>query len=348
MISSSLSKAIWTLFLFLACILTCSTSSNLGVDRHRLAVCISGQISRWLPETTVPYLLKANEDFEFTFFINLQFHLTNHSYVFSTDGHIAFHPTKFTHMSHMEVLRYIHNLYTITNLSEVASMRFVPPMSLAEWQRKSLHGQKADRISQYADMQHVILSFYQHQDACHAQIASHEARHNMTFDYVLSTREDSFYLSPVNLTDLVAHFRHPASPPSTITRLQNCDIITRDCLGWAGINMRWQLMTRNASDFIIAKRFEFYRLLYRQQRQAYNPEQYEKAQMEHYGMKICEIDPNIIPTLVARHVLDDDVCFVKPETLDDCVPRANHSFVFNKLCHRVNQHLRVKIAPIES
>lgn len=238
-------------------------------------------------------------------------------------------------MSHMDVLRYVHQLYSIESQSSVASINFVPPRKLEEWERESFGGKKADRISQYADMQHVVLNFYQHQHSCHTQFSAYEKLHNVEFAYVLSTREDSYYLSAVNVSHLTAQLR----------KTGECDMIARNCIAWGGINVRWHLMTRNTSDYVLGRRFEFYRLLFKERRQSYNPEQFEATQLEYYGLKICELDPNIIPTLIARHVMNDEVCFLKPETIDHCVPLANNSFVSKKMCHRIDPHLRVKLEP---
>ena len=102
-------------------------------------------------------------------------------------------------------------------------------------------------------------------------------------------------------------------------------------------------MTRNASLYMLGKRFEFYEQLYRDSRVTYNPEQFEKAQIDYYGLHLCQWDIDYIPNIVARHVMNDEVCFMRPETIDDCVPRSNKSLVSSRMCHRLNKHLRVRI-----
>jgi hypothetical protein len=321
--------------------------SNDGSDteilaRKRIAVCVSGQLSRWIPETAVKFLLEHNQQYEFTFFYNLQYHTSNMSYIFSTDPHISFHPTKFVTMKQSDVFDYIHTLYGHLNNTNVASITFVPPRSLHDWETNILR-HKADRISQYATMQHVILNFYSHQVRCIHQVQEYEQLRHTKFQYVLQTREDIYYFQPVSLDYLVSHLKNPDNLEDT-GNLQ-CDLITKDCLQWGGMNMRWQLMTREASNSVMLKRIEYYFHLMNTSQVIYNPEQYESQQMKFYKLRICEFLANYIPNAVGRHVKDDQICFLKPETIDNCIPSDNVSYVQQNFCHKLPSHFRAKNVP---
>jgi hypothetical protein len=344
-------------------------------NKYKIGVCISGQLARFLPETTVTHLIHPNsQQFHFTFFLNLQYSTKNSSSIYSTDPDIAFQPSKYLSMKQNDVLHAFHELYDLKESSSLGSVTFVPPKTLIEWEKNVFRGEKADRIVQYADMQHVILNFHEHQVRCYHQIVEYEQLYNSSFDYILSTREDVIYFSSVNLTYLINHFKKSKGKPvnaegassSTFSSLdgttqsvktedtkgtsdsqseRKCEFISKECLAWAGINMRWQFMTRDVTSLVLGSRLIFYRYLMSSKKTAYNPEQFELAQLNHYEINRCDFVADIIPNIVARHVSDDHYCFLKPETLDNCVPHANLSYVHQNFCHRVNKKFRNTINP---
>lgn len=364
-----------TLLLLVLCPCTVLSNNSHQGNRHgshhgrasvshlpKVAVCISGQISRWLPESTVPYLIAANSHaYDFTFFFNLQYFTKFASFIYSTDSHISFQPTKFLKMEKLEALQYIHSLYTLENTSRIGSFTYASSKSTKEWENDVFGGHPLNRITQYTDIQYVILNFWAHQQRCLSQIREYENLHSSSFSYVLSTREDVVYFAPVNMTFLTSQLKSPffantsagtstllnssssSSPPPSLPvppPSGTCDFITKDCLSWGGINMRWQLMTRETATLVIGKRVEYYHYLITSNQTIYNPEQYELAQLKHYGVKICEFDANIIPNIVGRHVMNDQICFLKPETIDNCAPSANASYVQQNLCHLLRKGLR--------
>ena len=303
---------------------------------NNIAVCVSGQVSRWIPETAVKYLLEANLRYRFTFFFNLQYHTSNSSFIFSTDAHISFHPTKFVSMQQSEMFDYIHSMYGSVNNTKIASISYVPPRRLQEWEN-DFFKRKADRISQYSDVQHVILNFYAHQIRCVNQIEEYERLSNSTFDYVLSSREDIYYFRSVPLDYLLSHLKVPIPSEEPISSI-HCDLIAKDCLQWGGMNMRWQLMTRNATEWAMKRRIEYYRELFTADQVIYNPEQFESAQMKFYKLRVCEFSSNVIANAVGRHIINDEICFLRPETLDNCIPGDFNEFVQQRLCHKIHHH----------
>lgn len=312
-----------------------------SIARSKIAVCVSGQMSRWIPETSVKYLLEYNPEYDFTFFYNLQYHTSNSTSVFSTDASISFQPTKFISMKQSEVFDYLHNLYIHLNNTKIASLTFVPSKQLEDWE-SFFQGQKPYAITQYSSTQHVILNFYSHQVRCIHQIEEYEKMTNTSFQYVLQTREDIYYFQGVSLRFLLSHLKDPESSQDRKDPLK-CDFITKDCLQWGGINMRWQLMTKDASKTVMGKRIDYYRSLLKENQTTYNPEQYELQQLKYYKIRICEFLSNKIPNAVGRHVKDDEICLsLKPETIDNCIPTDNITFVQNHFCHKIPKHYRNK------
>jgi hypothetical protein len=365
--------------LLLALLLICffsgigSTGFAKNSNKYNVAVCISGQLGRLLPESTLPHLIHANsQHFHFTFFLNLQYSVQNSSSsIFATDPHITFQPSKYTFMKQNGLLQSLHDLYEIPEISSLGSIIFVPPRSLSEWETDVFRGEKADRITQYADMQHVILNFHEHQVRCSHQLQEYEELYNRSFDYIISTREDVMYFSFVNLTFLTKLLKenHHKQIATTVDQVnvtmvsssstdkqqvltgesiapnQKCEFLSKECLAWQGINMRWQLMTRDVTSRVLGNRLHFYHYLISERKTCHNPEQFELAQLIHYGIQICDVLGEVIPNIVGRHVSDDNVCFLKPETIDNCVPKANLSYVHQNLCHHVNKKLRISGNP---
>jgi hypothetical protein len=168
------------------------------------------------------------------------------------------------------------------------------------------------------------------------QIRYHEQFMNMSFTHVLSTREDIFYFRPMDLSFVLSLFTSKGSKD-----FSNCDVVTKECLAWSGLHMRWQLARRNASEFIFGKRFNFYEHLIKHNQEAYNPERYELAQVKYYQLHVCELLIDYIPNAVVRHIKDGHVCFLRPEIIDNCVPKENDTFVSRHLCNHVPKSHRV-------
>lgn len=311
---------LWSLFLLLQFIEIIIAS--------KIAVCVGGQLARWLPEHIVNGLILSNPQYTFNTFVNIQFRTQRHPIVYNTDSHLTFHPSNLTELAQGKILEYISDLYFHPN-SNLVSITYTTADKKEDWENDSiLHG-NIDRIVQYKATQSSILNMYLHQENCLNQIRNFERRKNFTFDYVLGTREDIFYFSPVNLTFLLENMQK-----------EGCVIATKECLTWGGINMRWQLFTRNATDYFYGKRFEYYRYLQDNNIVVYNPEQFEHRQAQFYQLKICQYFSHQIPNAVARHVKDGQFCFFKAEIIDNCVPSVNNTFVNDHHCNKVPHTLK--------
>lgn len=318
----------------------CVSSDYIKPDN--VAVCVSGQLSRFLPEYIASGLIKPNPSIYFLLFLNMQYKFGSASGLYSTDSHLSFHQTNLTSLTQTQLSNYLHNLLATSNNSEMISLVFTNSEGIAYWE-KIIQRSPLDRIHQYTSIQPNILNMYRNQYNCISQIESYESLTGNAVDYVISSREDLYYFYGLNLSYLLSFMKQQRQLSSNH---KVCDMISKECLAWTGLNMRWQLFTRNASIFMMKRRFEYYQSLYSTNQTFLNPEIFEKQQSLYYGLKVCDhflID--FIPNIAARHVQAGHICFAKPETIDYCVPNNYTSFVAANLCHKAHKRFRMK-API--
>jgi hypothetical protein len=345
-----------------------------------IAICISGQVARWIPESILENLIKPNQkgnnpnstyDYHFHLFFNIQYSSDKSSTIFSTNSALVFPSPPLVSKSHSDLLSYITNLYhNQAYNAKVGQINFAPPRSLQEW--KSIQAKEignADRISMYAATQHVVLNLYGHQSRCYHQIEQYEKTENIPIHYVINTREDIYYFKPLYLSNLLennfshksyihnhranasAEAKQPLSTTSsTVVDAAKCDLIAKNCLKWNGINMRWQLFPRKYAPIILNTRFDYYQLLYNRSETIHNPEMFELAQLKHHGLNVCEYPVDFIPVAAARYVKPNVYCFIPQEVGDKCQPTGFNPFIRQHLCNRFANdsisHIRKAGAPV--
>lgn len=333
------------------------------IHTHRIAVCVSGQIFRWIPNYFYSGVIQANPNHFFSLFINLQFHTSaDLTSVFTTKSSINFQPTPVNKMPYSDMLQYVHRLFH-TNHSQIVVLDVVPPKTLFEW--KETLKLSLDRIYLYAKKQHAILNLYFHQRRCFDQILLREEMQQVKFDYVINTREDIYYFRPIILDPIFPSHRFSfdnlTSPgrdkemavPTVFTQHSPhhrcCDIVTKDCLNWNGTNMRWQLFSRDDLAMVLQKRFHYYRQLYRTQTTVRNPEIFELNQYKHYRLNICEYSIETIPVAAIRFLgrsnrsetvpsIEEDetqTCFIPQEIGMRCLPASLSSLVRKRNCNNL-------------
>ena len=144
-------------------------SQTPSTNIKNVAICISGQVARWIPESILENLIKPNQkgnnpnstsDYHFHLFFNIQYSLDKSSTIFSTNSALVFPTPPLMSKSHSDLFTYITNLYHSQAYNvKVSQINFVPPRSLHEW--KSIRSKelgKADRTSMYAASQLATLS----------------------------------------------------------------------------------------------------------------------------------------------------------------------------------------------
>jgi hypothetical protein len=283
-----------------------------------VGVCIGGQVGRLMPQFLKNDLIFANSDYFFHVFYNLD---GEKSLTFNT-GH-GYLPTKYHGMTEDQIRKKLSNMYSNSN-SILHSLTFHHPLTSATY-KKLFNASELNRISQYHYTQHTILNMYNYQVACMQQMKELENRLNITMDLIISTREDIYFFKPFNLTYLVTEF--------LTNNQQQCQVLTKSCLSNGGLNMRLQLYNRNSGYAILSNRFTFYQSMYETSSVIQNPEQFELLQINHNNLTSCQIDINQFPVTAARHVKDDQICFIEWEAeIDHCFPNGFESFVEKHKC----------------
>jgi hypothetical protein len=307
-------KLLLVLFLILFC-----------VGSEKVAVCVCGQLARWFPEYLVSAILSSNPSFQFYIFVNLQYHTAKHPFIYNSDSHITFHPTNTSSYKLGELLDYVTSLYHLPN-SRLVSLTHVPPKTTEEW-LEILNVTHLDRITQYKNKneQASILNMYHHQELCMEQVLAYENYHSFQFSYVISTREDSYHFYPINLTSILLH--------------RPCDMFTKDCLAWGGLSMRFQLFTRPAAITILGTRKRTYRELFHIGT-VINVEKFELHQTKVRKVQVCRLPVEDIPVVAARHVTNGNICFIKGEVMENCIPGQYSDFVESHMCTRISTKLR--------
>ena len=217
---------------------------------------------------------------------------------------------------------------------------------------------------------------YRHQVACakfvtqlekgREELGSDSGITSFSFDRLISTREDVYFFHEVNIEALIesaeALKQHQegeehgeqgsssSSSSSSSGRIHRCDIITKDCLAWGGINMRFQLLRRDRGWHYLHSRLNYYALLYLEQKQPESteqqgkplqrrrrqllqlrqqprggegwdeagrsvrgPELFEADQANHMGLSACAVPIHDLPATAVRHTKAGASCFIEIE-----------------------------------
>ena len=151
----------------------------------------------------------------------------------------------------------------------------------AEWERHILshidvtqsHSRNLNRIAQYVGYQHMILNMYQHQVDCAGAILKHERHRGSAFDYIVAVREDTYFFSPVDMDVVVRSIG------------EGCDLVSKECLAYDGLNMRFQLLRGSKGLAYLAGRISFCAAL--RPSSVKNPETFDLRHAHSLGMRTC-------------------------------------------------------------
>lgn len=287
-----------------------------------VAVCVSGQATRWMPHYLVEGLLEPNENFRFSLFFNIQ---AGSSQPIHSSG-IGFAPTKMAAMNHPSAIDHLSKLLAPLKQVETVSLQYYRVEDLDYWV-KVVQG-PLDRFKQ-KNMHHGtsigvnIMNMYHAHVNCAQQIEDYERQQGgngtWKFDYLVSTREDAYLYTPLNLTRQVQRLRPDVhAKPNGEAK---CDIVYRECLSWGGLNMRMQVMNRDAGLLMLGKRFVSYKQMRDGGWKPFNPEQFELFQTMLYNLEHCAVPVAEVPITAARHVANDSICFYEFER-KDCYPQS--------------------------
>lgn len=128
-------------------------------------------------------------------------------------------------------------------------------------------------------------------------------------------------------------YKHPFNPK--LNPFKRCHLLSKDCLKWTGINIRFELFDRLTGLIILQSRVGYFKYMWDLKQQVFNPEQYDLTQVQKIAGISCEADSNKLPLTVAR-LKNGEYCFEKDEIFcgktDHCYPLEYHDFIFAKFC----------------
>ena len=196
-----------------------TSSETYSVDSLSIAVCVGGQTARFIPEALRP-LIADNEKVRFSLFYNLQHKGDKLPPVFNTDGWFFGTPIYNNMRAHQALvtIQRIFNNATFGNIDSI-QLQYWRPFDADSWQIH-LGLKELNVISQFGTSQFTILNMYRYQQKCVRQISSYEARMQNKFDYVISTREDIYFLGKFDVQQLVSEYM----------QRQRCQILSKSCL----------------------------------------------------------------------------------------------------------------------
>ena len=238
-------------------------------------------------------------------------------------------------------------------------LKFIRDRSSAEWHShlELASNQKLDRITQFIEIQWRVLNMYQHQVVCAEKIRELEASRGIRFDYIISTREDIWFWNTVDLAALTSgglirgsgdvgpaegHKSHRAQAVTP------CDIVTKNCLAWNGINMRFQLLRRELGFHFLHNRLKFYKSMYNHSKCIWNTEQFELIQARQIGMTTCPRTVTELPAVPARRLAKTDgasehpICFFEKE-IQGCFPPLHEQHVRDHFCDPLTTEQKTEV-----
>jgi hypothetical protein len=113
-----------------------------------------------------------------------------------------------------------------------------------------------------------------------------------------------------------------------------CELLSKYCLKWGGLNIRMEIFTRHYGIAILHSRLSFVSHLYDIGTSMVNPERFDLNHAEHFNPVRCELNNVESPVVVARFK-NDTTCFERYELWhrrEICYPLDFDEFVSSRLC----------------
>ena len=330
-----------------------------------IAICITGQTTRFLPRLIIP-LFTANKDYQFSLFYNLQ---PSKALSYATHPHLKYDPSPYSFMSLEQLEANITSLYRDFRNVSIKSFVFTPQKNGGQEEWKSFFGTEKhlDIISQYSYMQESVLEMYYKIDLCGKKVEDYTRSTGNVFDFVIQTREDVIFFKEMELGNLIGKIKDTSYSSSSAS----CDILSKQCLSWGGLNMRFYITNGKKGLQFFSSRISFYKDLItekrgidheeihrqhmlarnlslmnpsarmsamrgfmddmRRKRHITNPEQFDLQHAQNLSLEPCFIPVDQYPVTVARHTFNEDFCFIKLEILN-CVPKGYEAFAESRQC----------------
>lgn len=288
-----------------------------------------------MPEYLKLGLIENNPELNFHIFINLQDSETIFTYRRPALNSL------YSDLTNENITNMLVNLFSAPN-SHVVDVQYHEPLGRRQW-LDFLKKDRLDRISQFVSNQHIILNMYSYHEACSNQIQLYEKNTGTIFQYIINTREDIYFFKPIDLKYLIHKY----------VRGRKCNMLTKDCLNWGGVNMRFQLLSREHG-LQYLRRIEFYSSMYSTNDVVVMPEAMELLQTQRLNIKLCNVSVEEYPVVAARFsYINRTLCFTHPELKEygvnsppPCVPKESMDFAIANICPR--EKTRYEFIPWQS
>lgn len=301
----------------------------------KVAVCIGGQTTRMQPPLMVEGLLQPNEGhFLFDFYYNLQVPPEGQEHIiYNTDSHITFEPSNYGKMNRTELVINLGKVMT-TNYSAIVNISFhqLVPMDVVEHSMGHPLNLFEVEAMKSAKVQATILNMYLHQMRCINQIVEHERQQGFVYDYVISTREDVYFMRPMNLTYVISVLDQEVDH-STAHSERKCHMVMKECANFFGFNQRMFVYDRKTANITLSNRWNHFRYLLHQNATLINTEVFEKNMAEHYRLRSCPIFIDHFAVTAVRPIRDDIFCYPFWEIFK-CLPTNSARAIGRHRCDR--------------
>ena len=319
-VDSSLEEMGRTVALFV--VLSFVTVSN----TMKIAICVTGQKGRLhldhLQESVLEVNARSASPLELNLFIFLQTGVT----IFNTMNNTK-SESRFDTMSDMEVEKEINRTWGKVPYVEVTEVKFHHFIEMHEFTKMMNQEQSLDIFNHFNGSTTVnILNMYKHHERCADSVLEKEASSsNIKYEYVVNTREDIYFFGlPVSLNDL-----------TETARRHRCDFVSKGCLEWHGLNMRFHLMRAKVGLAYMKSSLHLYKQAIEKKNEFWNPEMFELYKAQKMRLNLCRTSANVLPVTAIRYgsshnisskIPVNPICLSPIEISRHCVPDSFASY----------------------
>eukprot|EP01039_Chlorochromonas_danica_P005634 gene5634-6212_t len=297
------------------------------VDKPKVAVCICGQLGRLILDSPFKNLFQPNPFVNFTLFYHLQ-----RSYIHNTGCHMT--PSPYANYGKKALRRELEEVFLPASPHvSIGNISFNNHHSYEEWKSfMNMSNLNAIYQKHLQPFQHLILEMYKHQVDCANDIISHEHSSSSRFDFVILMREDLYFFFPMHLQTVLLRMKATSRkekdfpfqqasqiysselfrkilgdqslmaasntfPPNSPGR---CHMMSKNCLKWGGINIRFELFSRVVGISLLHTRLSFYKFLEETKNPILNPEYFDIGHAQVMKWSSCEANVHEIPLAATR------------------------------------------------
>ena len=202
----------------------------------------------------------------------------------------------------------------------------------------------------YDEHGHVsALNMYSKYSPCADLMQEHEQSHEMTFDYFILGREDLYFFHRMDLSSLLPLLRRKSGYFNLTSTgggsSLHCDYLSKICLDWCGVNLRFPIMTRDVALKYLRTKMDYYKanLLVDKNIRPWNTEVLDRWHLQNLSVNVCKLPVDDYPVIAVRLLREgnetsgDDFCFF-PGEFKDCIPAHALNYALSHMCpgERIN------------